>query len=69
MKQMFFSTSEMAERLGVDAKTVRKLASFQPHPPRGRIPARKIGRCIKFHIRDVEEWEKGRRSVRLQELD
>lgn len=64
MKQMYLGIKELAERLGIERKSARKLASFERHPAKDRIPARRIGRLIKFYLPDVEEWEKGRRGRR-----
>lgn len=64
MKQIWFNAREIAERLGMDVKSVRKLASFEPRPAKDRIPARRMGRLVKFDIREVEAWEKGRSGAR-----
>lgn len=53
----FFTSEEVAERLGVSTKTVRRLIW------RKKLYAVRIGRSIRIPVRDLEVYERSLRPV------
>ena len=50
MADRWLSVAEIAEHLGVKKDTVYKWVA------RKRMPAHKVGRLLKFQIKEVDKW-------------
>lgn len=50
MTDRWLSVTEIAEHLGVKKDTVYKWVA------RKRMPAHKVGRLLKFQIKEVDKW-------------
>lgn len=57
MQERWIDVGEAANYLGVKAETVRIWAKAK------KMPARKIGRCWKFRISEIDEWVKSGKSA------
>lgn len=57
-RQMWFSTPEVSERLGLPIDTFRKIRA-RGLGPRGVM----MGRQLRFHVDDLEQWERERREA------
>lgn len=55
MKRLF-TPKEVAEYLAVSPKTIYKW-SFQ-----GRVPYLKLGKTLRFDLKEIDEWLKGHRG-------
>lgn len=56
-QRRWLSLPEVAENLGLPIDTFRKIRA-RGQGPRGVL----MGRQLRFHVEDVEEWERERRS-------
>ena len=58
---LFFSPEQLADRWGVHPETIRRHLHIRVEVnepvPVGKIPAMRIGRVFRIHVRTVEAWE------------
>ncbi|MCH7504278.1 helix-turn-helix domain-containing protein [PVC group bacterium] len=58
MEKRYISSQELSDFIGVKPQTLRKWVCYR------KIPFFKVGRMVKFDLREIEKWmEKKRRKA------
>lgn len=59
MERRYVGVAELAKYIGIAEGTIRVWTCYR------RIPFLKIGRCLKFDLREIETWLKDKRREEM----